>query len=233
MQGFDVTAILLNPQLAGMLVDGFWVTLIIAAGSWLLAMSLGILLLVIRLMPSRIAERAVRVYVSYHSNVPTLVQLMIWYFGIASLLPSGLQDWLSAHYAETTFAIIGLGLCQAAYFSEDLRSGLRSVAAGQEEAARALGHSYISTMRDVLLPQAFRHALPALVNHTVSLFKNSTLAIAIGAAELTHAVKEVENESFRTFETFLIATIVYLACSLVLMGIGAWLGQRAKSAGAH
>src|ERR1700722_13501767 len=141
MQGFDVTAILLNPQLAGMLVDGFWVTLIIAAGSWLLAMSLGILLLVIRLMPSRIAERAVRVYVSYHSNVPTLVQLMIWYFGIASLLPSGLQDWLSAHYAETTFAIIGLGLCQAAYFSEDLRSGLRSVAAGQEEAARALGHS--------------------------------------------------------------------------------------------
>jgi polar amino acid transport system permease protein len=85
----------------------------------------------------------------------------------------------------------------------------------------------------VLLPQAFRHALPALVNHTVSLFKNSTLAIAIGAAELTHAVKEVDNESFRTFETFLIATVVYLACSLVLMGIGAWLGQRAKSAGAH
>ena len=95
MQGFDVSAILLNPQLAGMLVDGFWVTLIIAAGSWLLAMSLGILLLMIRLMPSRIAERAVRVYVSYHRNVPTLVQLMLWYFGISSLLPSGLQDWLS------------------------------------------------------------------------------------------------------------------------------------------
>ena len=105
MQGFDVTAILLNPQLAGMLVDGFWVTLIIAIGSWILAMSLGILLLVIRLMPSRIAERSVRVYVSYHSNVPTLVQLMIWYFGIASLLPSGLQNWLSEHYAEATFAI--------------------------------------------------------------------------------------------------------------------------------
>jgi polar amino acid transport system permease protein len=190
-------------------------------------------LLVIRLMPSRIAERAVRVYVSYHSNVPTLVQLMIWYFGIFSLLPSAFQSWLSEHYAEATFAIIGLGLCQAAYFSEDLRSGLRSVVAGQEEAARALGHGYIGTMRYVLLPQAFSNALPALVNHTVSLFKNSTLAIAIGAAELTHAVKEVENQSFRTFETFLIATIVYLTCSLILMGIGAWLGQRAKAVGAR
>ena len=88
MQGFDVTAILLNPQLAGMLADGFLVTLIIATGSWLLAMSLGILLLMIRLMPSRITYHAVRAYVSYHSNVPTLVQLILWYFGISSLLPT-------------------------------------------------------------------------------------------------------------------------------------------------
>jgi polar amino acid transport system permease protein len=233
MQGFDVTAILLNAQLAGMLADGFLVTLMIATGSWILAMSLGILLLVIRLMPSRIAERAVRAYVSYHSNVPTLVQLILWYFGISSLLPTTLQEWLSDHHAEATFAIIGLGLCQAAYFSEDLRSGLRSIAAGQEEAARALGHSYASAMRYVMLPQAFRNALPALVNHSVSLFKNSSLAMAIGVAELTHAVKEVENESFRTFEAFLIATVVYLGCSLILMGIGAWLSRRAKPVGAR
>jgi polar amino acid transport system permease protein len=233
MQGFDVTAILLNSQLAGMLADGFLVTLIIAVGSWLLAMSLGILLLMIRLMPSRIANHAVRAYVSYHSNVPTLVQLILWYFGISSLLPTTLQEWLSEHHAEATFAIISLGLCQAAYFSEDLRSGLRSIAAGQEEAARALGHGYVGTMRYVMLPQAFRNALPALVNHTVSLFKNSTLAMAIGVAELTHAVKEVENLSFRTFETFLIATLVYLACSLLLMGIGAWLGHRARPVGAR
>jgi polar amino acid transport system permease protein len=233
MQGFDVTAILLNSQLAGMLADGFLVTLIIAAGSWLLAMSLGILLLMIRLMPSRIANHAVRAYVSYHSNVPTLVQLILWYFGISSLLPTTLQEWLSDDHAEATFAIISLGLCQAAYFSEDLRSGLRSIAAGQEEAARALGHGYVGTMRYVMLPQAFRNALPALVNHTVSLFKNSSLAMAIGVAELTHAVKEVENQSFRTFETFLIATLVYLACSLVLMGIGAWLSHRARPVGAR
>src|SRR4051794_4151388 len=146
MQDLDITAILLNPQFVAMLAHGFEITLVIAIGSWLLAMSLGLLLLVIRLTPSRIAGHAVGAYVSYHRNVPTLVQLMLWYFGIFSLLPSAGQEWLSAHYSEATFAIIGLGLCQAAYFSEDLRSGLRSVAAGQEEAARALGHGYLGTM---------------------------------------------------------------------------------------
>jgi polar amino acid transport system permease protein len=158
---------------------------------------------------------------------------MLWYFGISSLLPGALQGWLGEHSGEALFAIIGLGLCQAAYFSEDLRSGLRSIPAGQAEAARALGHSYIGSMRHVLMPQAVRNALPALVNHSVSLFKNSSLAMAIGAAELTHAVKEVENQSFRAFESYLLATVLYLVISLLIMAVGAWLGQRSRVATAR
>jgi polar amino acid transport system permease protein len=231
MSSLDLSAILLKPEYSRMLLDGFEMTLAVAIGSWLLAMSLGILLLVIRLAPSRIADRAVAAYISYHQNVPTLVQLMLWYFGISGLLPPALQDWISAHNGEAIFAVIGLGLCQAAYFSEDLRSGLRSVAAGQMEAAKALGHGYISAMRFVMMPQAVRNALPPLINHTVSLFKNSSLAVAIGVTELMHAVKEVENQSFRTFETYLIATIAYLACSLLLMAVGAWLSRRSGPVG--
>ncbi|MDB5861534.1 MAG: transporter permease, partial [Ramlibacter sp.] len=192
-----------------------------------------LVLLTVRLTPSRIGQRVVEAYVSYHRNVPTLVQLMLWYFGIASLLPDAAQAWLSEHQAEALFAIIGLGLCQAAYFSEDLRSGLRAVPPGQTEAARALGHSYLGAMRHVLMPQAFRNAVPALVNHSVSLFKNSSLAMAIGAAELTHAVKEVESRSFRAFESYFIATVVYLAISLLIMAVGAWLGRRSALAGAR
>lgn len=221
-------AILLNPQFSDMLLHGLKLTLLIAVCSWLLAMSLAVVLLVVRMLPSRLAERSVQAYISYHQNVPTLVQLMLWYFGISSLLPGMLQEWLAEHNGEALFAIVGLGLCQAAYFSEDLRSGLRSVAPGQSEAARALGHSYLSAMRHVMMPQAIRNALPALVNHTVSLFKNSSLAMAIGVAELTHAVKEVENLSFRAFESYLLATILYLAFSLLLMGCGAWLERRAR-----
>jgi len=233
MKGFDLWAILLKPEFGQMLLHGIQMTFVVALASWLLAMGLALVLLAVRLSPSRIAQRGVMAYVSYHRNVPTLVQLMLWYFGIASLLPNALQGWLSDHNAEAVFAIIGLGLCQAAYFSEDLRSGLRSVPTGQSEAARALGHGYIGAMRHVLLPQAVRNAIPALVNHSVSLFKNSSLAMAIGVAELTHAVKEIENQSFRTFETYLLATLLYLGCSLLIMLGGAMLERRTRLSGAR
>ena len=233
MTGFDLSSILSNPSFGLMLLHGLELTFAVAVGSWLLAMTLAILLLIIRLAPSRLTDGAVAAFVSYHRNVPTLVQLMLWYFGISSLLPDALQYWLTDHGAEVIFAVIALGLCQAAYFSEDLRSGIRSIPAGQAEAARALGHSFVGAMRYVLMPQAIRNALPALVNHSVSLFKNSSLAMAIGVAELTHAVKEIESQSFRPFEIYLIATIAYLIISLAIMAAGAALSRRAALQGAR
>jgi polar amino acid transport system permease protein len=233
MNNFNLTAILMNPEYSAMLIKGIKLTLLVALCSWLMAITLALCLLTLRLTSLNWAQRFVAGYVSYHRNVPTLVQLMLWYFGISSLLPDALQSWLSTHNAEAAFAILSLGLCQAAYFSEDLRSGLRAIPAGQTEAARALGHSYLGAMRHVIMPQAIRNAMPSLVNHSVSLFKNSSLAMAIGVAELTHAVKEVESQSFRTFESYLIATLIYLALSLVIMGAGAWLTKRMTIPGAH
>ena len=230
MSGFDLSAILSNPDFRGMLLHGIETTFIIYVGSWLLAMTLAILLLAFRMSPVRIGEPVVKAYISYHRNVPTLVQLMLWYFGIFTLLPQGLANWLTDHNAEAIFAVIGLGLCQAAYFSEDLRSGLRSVSPGQMEAAKALGHGYISALRFVVMPQGVRNALPPLINHSVSLFKNSSLAIVVGASELTHAVKEIDNISFRTFEIYLIGTVLYLFFSLIIMGVGAYLSMRADPA---
>jgi polar amino acid transport system permease protein len=233
MKDFDLIAVLMKPEFGAMLLHGVQATLVIAAGSWLLAMSIALLLLLVRLTTNPVAERAVAAYVSYHRNVPTLVQLMFWYFGIFAVLPDALQGWLSEHNAETLLSIVALGLCQAAYFSEDMRSGLRSIPPGQAEAARALGHSYIGSMRHVLLPQAIRNAVPALVNHSVSLFKNSSLAMAIGVAELTHAVKEIESQSFRAFEAYSVATILYLFFSLLIMAGGAWLARRYRIVGAR
>ncbi|VTU23571.1 putative amino-acid permease protein YxeN [Variovorax sp. SRS16] len=233
MKDFDLIAVLMKPEFGAMLLHGVEATLEIAAGSWLLAMAIALVLLVVRLTTNPVAERVVAAYVSYHRNVPTLVQLMFWYFGIFSLLPDALQGWLSAHNAELLLSIVALGLCQAAYFSEDMRSGLRSIPPGQSEAARALGHGYIGAMRHVLLPQAIRNAVPALVNHSVSLFKNSSLAMAIGVAELTHAVKEIESQSFRAFEAYSVATLLYLFFSLLIMAGGAWLARRYRIVGAR
>jgi polar amino acid transport system permease protein len=233
MQGFDLLALLSKADYRLLFEHGLEMTFAIFVGSWLLGMAVAVLLLTVRMTPSRTGGAVVTAYISYHRNVPTLVQLMLWYFGIASLLPDSLQVWLGDHDAEAVFSIIGLGLCQAAYFTEDMRSGLRAVPPGQAEAARALGHGFVSTLRFVLFPQALRNSLPALVSHTVSLFKNSSLAMAIGATELTHAVKEVESASFRTFETFLMGTLLYLLCSLLLMGSGALLARRTRVAGAN
>lgn len=233
MQGFDFLALLSKADYRALFEHGLEMTFVIFVGSWLLGMTVAVLLLAVRMAPSRVAGAVVAAYISYHRNVPTLVQLMLWYFGIASLLPDSLQVWFGDHDAEAVFSIIGLGLCQAAYFSEDMRSGLRAVPPGQAEATRALGLGFVATLRFVLFPQALRNALPALVSHTVSLFKNSSLAMAIGATELTHAVKEVESASFRTFETFLVGTLLYLVCSLLLMSSGALLARCTRLAGAH
>jgi polar amino acid transport system permease protein len=230
MHGFDPLTLLSNPEFRAMILVGLLTTVIVFVASWLLAMALALLLLMIRLTPSRLAQRFVAAYVAYHRNVPTLVQLMLWYFGISNLLPDSLQEWLSDHQGEAVFSIIALGLCQAAFFSEDMRSGLRGVSAGQAEAARALGHSYIGSLRYVILPQAIRNAIPALVNHTVSLFKNTSLAVAIGVAELTHAVRELDSRTFLTFDAYAIGTVLYLALSLLLMALGAALARRTRIA---
>lgn len=212
-------------QFGSMIVDGAVLTLKLAAGSWSLAMILALLLVVIRLTHKRAAVMLVAAYVSYHRNVPTLIQLMIWYFAIPTLLPESLQMWINDFNAEFIFSMIALGLCQAAYFSEDIRSGLRAIPDGQNEAARALGMSYGRAMRLVILPQGLRNSLPSLINHTVLLFKNTSLAMVIGVTELTFVTREIENRTFRTFETYVVASVAYLVFSLLLMGVGALLAR--------
>jgi len=208
-----------------MIVRGATITLELALGAWLLAMFIALLLLVVRLSEKRIAVRLVAAYVSYHRNVPTLIQLMMWYFAIPTLLPESVQMWINDFNAEFLFSMFALGLCQAAYFSEDIRSGLRAIPDGQNEAARALGMGYMRAMRSVILPQGIRNALPALINHTVLLFKNTSLAMVIGVTELTYVTRDIENQTFRTFEAYAIGTAGYLAMSLLLMGLGALLGR--------
>lgn len=225
MKDFDLRPILTG-EYASLLLQGACMTLQLMLYAWLMAMALALLLVVVRLTHKPLAERLVAGYVSYHRNVPTLVQLMLWYFGVPTLLPQSVQLWLGNYSTEFLFSVIALGLCQAAYFSEDLRAGLRAISPGQSEAARALGLGYIRSMRYVILPQGVRNSLPSLINHTVLLFKNTSLAMAIGLVELTYATREVENYTYRTFEAYLVATVGYLAVSLLLMGMGALIARR-------
>ncbi|MGF6241955.1 MULTISPECIES: amino acid ABC transporter permease [Paraburkholderia] len=219
---FDLATVL-QGDYGALFLHGVELTLAMAALAWLLSLFVGILLTLIRLTHNRVATAFVAAFVAYHRNVPTLVQILFWYFGISYILPTGLQTILNDYNGQFIFAVVAIGLCSGAYLSEDIRSGLRAISYGQYEASRALGLNFLDGLRFVILPQALRNAIPQMVNHAVVLFKNTSLAMAIGAAELTYVTRQIENETFLSFESYFVATVVYLTISLVIMLLGAKL----------
>jgi len=113
----------------------------------------------------------------------------------------------------------------SAYFYEDIRSGIRAIAATQVEAARAIGLNAVQALGYVILPQAVRVAVPPLVNRSVILLKDTSLAMVIGVTDLTYQTKHIENTTFQTFEVFTVATLIYLCLALSIAGLGAWLAR--------
>lgn len=216
-----------------LLLRGLLTTLALTGCAWIMAMTIGSLFAVLRLTGSRIASALIWVFVAFHRNVPMLVHILVWYFGVPAILPDAAADWLNRNNAEFVLAMIAIGLVMAAYVTEDLRSAVRAIPGGQMEASRALGLSYLKTMRKVILPQAFRIAIPPLLNQTLLLFKNTSLAMAIGVVELTAAGREIENYTFRTFEAFAVVTALYLAISFLIMWGGSVLAKRYQTVGAH
>ncbi|KAF1041573.1 MAG: putative glutamine ABC transporter permease protein GlnM [Herbaspirillum frisingense] len=225
MLNLDFSAVL-QGQYLDWLIGGAFTTLWLFAAAWVCAFVLAVILVPLRALALPPLEWLIAGYVNYHRNVPGLVQIFVWYFGIPELLPAFITGFINDHNGEFIFALIALSLNSAAYMSEDLRSGLRSVAATQMEAARALGLSYVQSMRDVLLPQAIRISVPPLVNQSLSLFKSTSLAMAIGVAEMTYASRQIENETYRTFETFALASAFYLILSWTIMAVGGWYNGR-------
>ena len=208
-----------------LILGGLMTTLKMTALAWLLAFGLGSVLAVLRMLNRRPLKYIIALYVAFHRNVPMLVHILLWYFGVAALLPMALNDAVNQWGSEFLFSMIAIGLVTAAYVAEDLRSAIRAIPDGQLEASRSLGLSYMRSMRKVILPQAFTIAIPPLTNQTLLLFKNTSLAMAIGLIELTGAGREIESATFKTFEVYTVVTALYLAVSLLLMFGGAYISK--------
>ncbi len=210
---------------------GLQLTLLLSALSWLLAFALGIGLTLLRVTGSRVGAWLVVAFIEYQRNVPPLVHIFLWYFGVANMLPAGPQSWLNDNHGEFWFAAIAIGLYYGAYLSEDLRSGLRSVASGQLEAARALGLGQFGALRRVVLPQALRVSIPPLTSGAVMLVKTTGLAMVTGVMELTYASKDAANKSFRIFESYGLSTAMYVLVALALLAAGAWAARLSRIPG--
>ncbi len=198
------------------LVSGLKITLELSFVSIVLAFLLGLLVAVLRMSPLRPVRLVAMAYLEFFRNTPLLVQIFFWYFGSYKILPTAVNDWLNSTNFEFAAAAIALSIYTSAFIAEDLRSGILSIPKEQMEAARSAGFSFLRSMQYVILPQAVRITVPPLVNQFLNLAKNSSLAMTIGVAELTYQARQVESYSFKGFEAFTAATLVYLALSVAI-----------------
>lgn len=224
MQFFD-PSILQSGQYHDWLVQGLILSLQLTAASFVIALPFGALLAVMRTSGFALARAIASTVIEAIRNVPLLAHLLFWYFAFPELLPEGAREFLYAHNPEAVCAVIALSLYSGVHMAEDIRSGIRAVPTSQLEAARSLGLGRLASVRLVLLPQAFRAATPPLLSQTVNLWKDTSVATVIGAAELMYQAARVETSSFRSLEAFSFATLAYLSVSL-LISFAAWLFQR-------
>lgn len=204
------------------IINGVWVTLLYSVVSVGLGLILGSLLSLGKLSTFSVLRGLVNAYISVFRGTPLLVQLSLIYFAIP-----GLTGFEISVFAA---GVAAFSLNSAAYVAEIIRAGIESVDKGQFEAAKALGVPYSSMMKDIILPQAVRFTLPALVNEVVNLLKESAIISVIGGADLMRRSQIVAAETYSYFEPLLTAAACYYVLVLIMSAFAKLLENKLKLA---
>jgi ABC-type amino acid transport system permease subunit len=206
-------------------LDGLWVTLKVSFWAIVFGTLLGMILAVLRLPevtdynyrgknPVKRAGVAVlrflswfaKFYIDLIRGTPLLLQVLIINFGIFGTI----------RIDKVIVGVIACGLNSAAYVAEIIRGGIMSVDHGQTEAGRSLGFSYIQTMRNIILPQAMKSALPSLCNEFIALIKETSILSYIALTELTKAGDYIRSRTYSAFTPYIISGLLYLGLTLIL-----------------
>lgn len=203
---------LILPYLS-MFGSGLVVTLEVTGCSLVLAFVVGFVVAVLKVLPCRPLRLVLDFYTSIFRGVPLIVLLFMAYFATPQL----------TGYKITMFAagVLTLGLNGSATISEALRGGIEGVDQGQYDAARALSIPYVPMMVRVIIPQALRSVVPSLVNEVITVLKSSALVSVIGLMDLMRAAESIQAFTYRAFEPFFVAAVVYY---VIVMGL-TWLGS--------
>lgn len=197
------------------LVKGLGVTLEVTVISVLIGVVLGFIVAIIRSTHDktgklRFANGVCQVYLTVIRGTPVLVQLMIIYFAV----------FASVNVGQVFVAIIAFGINSGAYVAEIFRSGIISIDNGQFEAGRSLGFNYPRTMWYIVMPQAFRNVVPALVNELIALLKETSVVGYIGLQDLTRGGDIIRGRTFDAFMPLIAVAIIYLLLVMLLsMGL--------------
>lgn len=193
------------------------VTLALGLSSFFLGCALGLLIALARISPFKPLRWLAFSYVSVFRGTPLLIQILLIYFGLPSY---------GIVIGPIPAALLALTLFAAAYLSENFRSGILAVDKGQWEAAWAMGMGYWKTLFRVVLPQAFRIALPPMGSRLIGLMKDTSLASTVTVVELTRVAEQIGATTFRYMEMFLIVGAVYWLINQVLTILQTWLESR-------
>ncbi len=211
-----------------MLGSGLGWTLATAFFAWIMAFTLGSVVGVARTTDKRWLGQLGNAYVELFRNIPLLVQFFIWYFVIPGLVPS-VKHWvvtLDPTQHQFVTAIVCLGFFTSARIAEQVRSGIQSLSRGQSDAGYALGLTGAQTYRYVLLPMAYRIIIPPLTSELMNLIKNTAVAYSIGLVELFFRTREMGEMTFRYFEAFGAATLVYVIIAMTANRVMALIERR-------
>jgi glutamate/aspartate transport system permease protein len=218
--------ILLSPEPGGTgtylyyLVVGLGWTLATALAAWVIALAIGSVVGTLRTTPYPWVVRLGNAYVEIFRNVPLIVQMFLWFFVVPEFLPKELGDWIKQvppPWGSYIPAVLCLGIYTSVRIAEQVKSGINSLARGQKMAGTALGLTLAQSYRYVVLPQAFRIILPPLTSESMNIVKNSSVALTIGLLELTGRARAMQEFSFKVFEAFAAATVIYLLTNLVVV----------------
>jgi polar amino acid transport system permease protein len=190
------------------LLKGAVVTIEITVCSFILSTVIGLVLALMRVSANKALSHLAALVINVIRGLPIIVQLFYIYFVLPDL---GVQ--LSAFQA----GFIGLGIAYSAYQAENFRAGIQAIDHGQIEAAQSIGMKGGLIMRRVVLPQAFRIALPPYGNTLVMMLKDSSLASTITVAEMTRAGQLIASSTFQNMTVFTLVALLYLALSLPLV----------------
>jgi glutamate/aspartate transport system permease protein len=216
------------------LVAGLGWTLATALAAWAIALAIGSVMGTLRTTPLKWVVRVCTAYVEIFRNIPLLVQMFLWYFVLPELLPRELGDAMKQippPWGSYIPAVLCLGIYTSVRVAEQVRAGIQSLPRGQLMAGTALGLTLPQTYRYVLLPMAFRIIVPPLTSEFLNIIKNSSVALTIGLLELTGRARSMQEFTFKVFEAFAAATVIYLLTNLVVVLLMRALERRVRVPG--
>ena len=205
----------------GPILNGLWITLKISFFAAILTFILGIIVAFMKLSSYQFLKDIATVYITIVRGTPLLVQIFLFYFIVANIFE--LDRFVAG--------VLALGIFFGAYMAEILRGAIQSIDKGQLEAANSLGITKFQAMRYIILPQAFKRALPTLVGEMIALIKDSSLVSVISITDLTKVGKEIVANTFSPFETWIVIALVYLSITSVLSYVGHKLEKRMAEKG--